>query len=130
LKNRGIIDSMAVHFDSSSFGEVVIDGRGYGDVLVVGNEVEERNDLRLNQELGSDHLIGEWEVKKLLSNQPEIVIIGAGTGGALQVTPEIRKRFKKAKVELIILTTPRAIEEYNGLVGMDKKVNALIHSTC
>ena len=121
---------MAVHFDSSSFGEVVIDGRGYGDVLVVGNEVEERNDLRLNQELGSDHLIGEWEVKKLLSNQPEIVIIGAGTGGALQVTPEIRKRFKKAKVELIILTTPRAIEEYNGLVGMDKKVNALIHSTC
>lgn len=121
---------MAVHFDSSRFGEVIINGRSYGDVLVVGEEIEERDDPRLERELGTDHLIGNWEVEKLLSNKPEIVIIGTGTAGALRVTSEVEERFKKARVELIILTTPSAIEEYNGLVKMGKKVNALIHSTC
>lgn len=121
---------MAVSFDSSSFGEVVINGRSYGDVLVVGNQVEERNDPRLERELGSDHLVGDWEVKELLSNDPEVVIIGSGVSGVLRVQPQIREQFKKVKVELVVLTTPQAIEEYNSLVSMGKKVNALIHSTC
>ena len=121
---------MAVHFDSSSFGEVIINSRSFGDVLVIGDEIEERDDPRLERELGTDHLIGDWEVRKLLDNNPEIVIIGAGTAGDLRVTPEVRERFKKAKVKLIILTTPLAIEEYNLLVSQNKKVNALIHTTC
>jgi hypothetical protein len=121
---------MSFHFDSSSFGEVVINGRSYGDVLVVGEKVEERDDPRLELELGTDHLIGDWEVERLLSNQPETVIIGSGTGGSLRVLPGVREKFKKAKVELIILTTPQAIEECNSLVKMGHKVNALIHATC
>ncbi len=121
---------MAVHFDSSKFGEVVINGRSFGDVLVVGEEVEERDDLRLERELGTDHLIGNWEVERLLSNNPGMVVIGNGASGDLRVMPEVREKFKKARVELIILTTPRAIEEYNDLVEMGKRVNALIHTTC
>lgn len=122
--------SIVVHFDSSSFGELVINGKSYGDVLVIGGKVEERDDSKIDRELGTDHLIGDWEVEKLLSNKPEIVIIGAGTAGDLQVTPEVGENFKKAKVELIVLTTPRAIEEYNSLTKMGKRVNTLIHSTC
>lgn len=121
---------MAIHFDSSSFGEVLINGKAYGGVLVVGNQVEERDDPRLEREVGSDHLVGGWEVKRLLSNEPEVVIIGSGVSGVLRVQPQIREQFKKAKVELLVLTTPRAIEEYNSLVEMGKKVNALIHTTC
>lgn len=121
---------MTVYFDSSRFGEVVINGRSYGDVLVVGEDIKERDDSRLDRELGTDHLIGDWEVERLLSNNPEIVIIGAGTDGDLQVTPEVGEKFKKAEVKLIILTTHRAIREYNSLIKMGKRVNALIHSTC
>lgn len=125
-----IIYLMAVHFDSSSFGEVVINGQSFGDVLVVGGEIEARDDPRLERELESDHLIGDWEVEELLSNQPEIVIVGTGTAGVLRIMPEVRRKFEKAGVELIAVTTPRAIEEYNSLVSMGKKVNALIHTTC
>lgn len=121
---------MPVHFDSSRFGEVVINGRSYGDVLVVGDEIEERDDPRLDQELGTDHLIGDWEVAKLLSNKPEIIIIGTGTAGDLRAIPEVRRKIEKAGGELIAATTPRAIEEYNSLVEMGKRVNALIHTTC
>lgn len=121
---------MTVHFDSSRFGEVVINGQSFGDILVIGEEIEERNDLRLERELGTDHLIGDWEIERLLSKKPEIVVIGSGTVGDLRVTPEIKKKFKKAKIELIILTTPQAIEEYNNLVKTGQKVNVLIHATC
>ena len=121
---------MKIHFDSSRFGEVIINGRSYGDVLVIGEEIEERDDPRLERELGTDHLIGDWEVKKLLSNRPETVIIGTGTVGDLRVASEVRERFKKAKVELITRTTPQAISEYNNLVKITKKINALIHTTC
>lgn len=121
---------MPVHFDSSRFGEVVINGRTWGDVLVVGDEVEARDDPRLEKELGTDHLVGDWELEKLLSNQPEIIIIGTGTAGGLRVTPEVRRKIEKLGTELIAATTPRAIKEYNSLIGMSKKVNALIHSTC
>lgn len=75
-------------------------------------------------------MIGDWEVEKLLSNKPEIIIIGTGTAGDLRITPEIRKKFEKAGSELITETTPVAIEEYHSLVKMGKKVNVLIHSTC
>jgi len=121
---------MAIHFDSSRFGEVIINGRSYGDVLVIGEEIEERDDSRLDRELATDHLIGDWEVKKLLSNRPEIVIIGSGTDGDLRVTSEVMEKFKKAKVKLIALTTPQAISEYNNLTKVGKKINALIHVTC
>lgn len=121
---------MAVHFDSSSFGQVVIDGRPYGDILVIGKQIEERDDSRLDQELGTDHLIGNWEVEELLSNNPEVVIIGAGTAGLLEVRPEIKEKFRKAKVELVVLNTPAAIQKYNQLALQNKRVNILTHTTC
>lgn len=121
---------MAVYFGGSSFGQVIINGQTWGDVLVVGDEVEARDDPRLERELGTDHLIGDWEVEKLLSNQPELIIIGTGTAGTLRVRPAVKEKMKKAGVKLIIATTPLAIEEYNSQVKMNKKVNALIHATC
>lgn len=118
------------HFDSSWFGGVKVNGKSYGDVLVVGEEIEARDDPRLDQELGTDHLIGNWEVEKLLSNHPEVVVIGSGTAGDLRVTEEIREKFKKAGVELRVLATPQAIEEFNRLYSQGKKVNILVHTTC
>lgn len=121
---------MAVHFDSSKFGEVVINGRSWGDVLVIGDKIEERDDSRLERELGSDHLIGDWEIEKLLSNNPGIIIIATGTAGVLRVTSEVRKKIKKKGIDLIAVTTPNAMIEYNSLVEQGKKVNCLIHTTC
>lgn len=121
---------MAVHFNSSSFGSVVIDGQSWGDVLVIADQVEARDDPRLDRELGTDHLIGDWELEKLLSEQPGIIIIGTGTGGSLRVVSTAREKIKKAGIELIVATTPMAIEEYNTLIAKEKKINALIHSTC
>lgn len=130
MPQDGIIGKMTVLFDSFRFGEVVIGGKSYGDLLVVGEKIEERDDLRLERELGTDHLIGDWEVTRLLSGHPEIVLIGTGTVGVLKVEEGVREKIKNAGAKLVVLPTPLAIREYNTLVGQGKRVNALIHSTC
>ncbi|MBI5465206.1 hypothetical protein HY946_01195 [Candidatus Gottesmanbacteria bacterium] len=119
-----------VNFEKTWFGGVRINGQDWHDVIVVGEEIEERDDRRLHQVFGRAHWIGDWEVEKLLSNNPEIVIIGNGTGGLLEVTPEVQEKFKKAGVELKILLTPEATSEFNKLYSEGKKINALIHTTC
>lgn len=119
-----------INFDKTWFGGVKINGQNFRDVIVVGEEIEERDDQRLHQLFGRAHWIGDWEVEKLLSNNPEIVIIGNGTGGLLEVTSEVEEKFKTAGVELRILLTPQAISEFNKLYQESKRVNALIHTTC
>ncbi|EKD49711.1 MAG: hypothetical protein ACD_63C00067G0006 [uncultured bacterium] len=116
------------HIDSTKFGSVTIDGKIYKQVLVIGDFVEERNEARLDELFGTTHRIGDWEVEKLLGNKPEIVVVGTGQNGVLEVTDDVRK--KLSEVELIELETPKAIEKYNKLFEGGRKVNALIHTTC
>jgi hypothetical protein len=118
------------HFDSSKFGQVTINGKIYRDVLVIGELVKERDDDRLIAEVGGHHRLGNFEVEELTANNPELVIIGNGTNGDVEVGEAPREEFKKKGIELKILKTPAAILEFNKMVSQGKKVNALIHTTC
>jgi len=119
-----------VHFEKTWFGGVRINGQDFSQVLVVGEEIEERDAQRLNQLYGTTHRIGPWEVEKLLSNKPEIIIIGNGQSGVLEVTSEVEEKIRASGAELKVLLTPEAISEFNKLYQEGKKVNALIHTTC
>lgn len=119
-----------INFEKTWFGGVRINGQDYKQVLVVGEEIEERDTARLNELFGTTHRIGDWEIEKLLSNKPEIIIIGNGQSGVLEVTSEVEEKFKTAGVDLRILLTPEAISEFNKLYQEDKRINALIHTTC
>lgn len=117
-----------VCIDSTSFGEVVIDGQKYGDVLIVGGDVIPRKRRLLERMFGTSHVLSMEEIQRLLSNSPEVVVIGTGQSGVLKVKEEQRKLLS-SKAQLVELDTPQAIDEYNRL-SKDKRVNALIHTTC
>ena len=119
-----------INFEKTWFGGVKINGQDYRQVLVVGEEIEERDEKELNKLYGTTHRIGPWEVEKLLSNKPEVIIIGNGQSGVLEVTSEVREKIETSGVELRILLTPQAIAEFNKLYQESKRVNALIHTTC
>lgn len=119
-----------IEFNTTSFGKVVVNGETYGDVLVIKNEVIERDRRMLEERYKTSHLIAPEEIENLLSSEPEIVIIGTGQYGALIVSPKVIEKFEKNKVKLTVLKTPQAIREYNKLKKANKKVNALIHVTC
>jgi hypothetical protein len=116
--------------NSTQFGEIIIDDKKYHQVLIVGDSVEERDYKKLEELFGTSHEIGDWEIKKLISNDPEIIIIGTGQTGAMEVDDEIVRKFKEVSIEIIVDITPKAIEIYNDQVKLGKKVNALIHTTC
>jgi len=113
--------------NSTQFGEIIIDNKKYHQVLIIGDLIEERDYEKLQELFKTSHKIGGWEVERLLSNNPEIIIIGTGQDGAMEVDKNL---FKDKDIELIIAETPKAIEIYNEQVKLGKKVNALMHTTC
>lgn len=118
------------HINNTKFGSVTIDDIKYGQVLIIGPKVVEREAKRLNELFGTTHKIGEWEVEELLKGKPEIVIIGTGQSGVLKVDKKVENEIKEKVNNLIIKKTPRAVAEYNKLTKKGKLVNALIHTTC
>jgi hypothetical protein len=90
--------------------------------LIVNNEILERD-------WGSgSHRISNGEAEELLIGSPDIIIIGTGQAGVLRVDNNIIEKLSR-NAELFVLKTPEAAKKFNEL-AKDKKVNALIHTTC
>ncbi len=118
------------HIDSCRFGSITIAGQKYGQVLIIGDKVEERDAKKLHELFKTTHRVGDWETAKLLSGSPDVVLIGTGQEGVLEVDEEVSLKLEGAVPRLIIQTTPQAVSTYNELVKENKVVNALIHTTC
>lgn len=115
--------------DEVSFGKIVINGLPYKDVLIVKGEVISRNKGVLRAIYGMSHLLSDEEVKKLGEGHPDVIIIGSGHTGMLEVKKSQVKKLKEKCSEFYLLLTPEAAEKYNEFLRK-KKVNALFHTTC
>jgi hypothetical protein len=116
--------------NSTKFGEVIIDGITYHQVLIIGDKVEERDTEKLKELFDTSHKIGDWEIEALLKENPQIVIVANGRDGAMEVDENFSNEIQKKGIEVIIAKTPEAIEIYNEKVKKGKRVNSLIHTTC
>ncbi len=112
---------------SVDFGKIVIDGKSYGDILIIDNKIIPRDINALHKLFHTAHIISDEECALLNKNNPEVIVIGTGVSGLLRVDERIKNKIK-AK-EIIILPTQSASEKYNLLVNT-KKLNALFHTTC
>lgn len=121
---------MAIKLESTKFGRVTINGKAYPDVLLVGDEIIPRNLRRLHRRYGTAHLVPPEELDQLLEAGPEVLVIGTGQQGLLNVDGCLKELAKEAGVSLVVKRTPLALCEYQRLVAEGKKVNALIHVTC
>lgn len=81
---------------------------------------------------GKAHWISVEEFDRLVGpradDYPDVVIIGTGYEGRVQVERDILIRSAGPPVE--ILPTPQAIRRFNELRAAGKRVAAIIHSTC
>jgi hypothetical protein len=68
------------------------------------------------------------EIESLLAPGVEVVIIANGWDGAARV--EEAALHLSDKVEIRVLATPEAFEEYNNLVAEGKSVVLIAHTTC
>lgn len=116
--------------EKTSFGQIIIDGAAFGDVLIVDGQIKERNRELLKQLYGTSHTVGEEEKKELFSGRPDCLIIGTGQYGSLKVPPEVIKTAQQEHIKLIMAKTPEIAPKFNSLWHQGLKINALIHTTC
>lgn len=118
------------YINSTEFGSITIDDKKYNQVLIIGNYVIERDYSKLEKLFGTSHKIGTWEVEKLLQESPDLILIGTGQSGVMEVNKEVLDKLKTSGAEVIVDITPKIIKLYNEKIKSGKKINALIHTTC
>jgi hypothetical protein len=114
-----------VLINSTEFGSITIDGKTYyNDVIVSwdGKIKEARIFVR--------HLFGNNELEDLMRKNPEVIVVGTGDSGLLRVSDEVRRLCKQKNVELVEMTSKKAIEKFNESLKQGKKVIGFIHTTC
>jgi len=110
--------------DSYRFGEIVINGRKYSsDVIILPDEVQDSWWRRRGHELSREDITG------VLTESPDVLIIGTGASGQVRVPPEVRREVEAKGIRLILEPTSKASDTYNQLCHSQKAVAAL-HLTC
>ncbi len=111
------------------WGELDIEGLGrYGDAKLWPGGGREWDWV----ETGTHHQPGiqPSDLEELLTFQPEVVVLTRGRELKLEACPETLTLLKTHDVEVIVEETSVAISRYNDLVADNRRVAALIHSTC
>ena len=116
--------------ESLKFGEIVIDGTKYHQVIIVGDEIIERNSAELHKKFGTTHQMLEEEKALLFKGEPKVVVIADGFDRQFEVSEDIQQKALEKKVELLIFDTPTAVRKFNELRSRSNKINALFHTTC
>jgi hypothetical protein len=108
-----------------SFGKVLIDGKAYTKDLIIYPKMIEPNWWR--QE---GHLLHINDLKDVMKDRPEALIIGTGYYGAMTVPTETVDKLRQMGVEVVIQKTQDAVNYFNNIDKTKKKVIAALHLTC
>ncbi len=109
--------------DNAFFGSILVDGRKYENDLYVhwDGEVRERE---------KTHNFTRTEFEDLALKDPEIIVIGTGMSGMVKVDPAAVAAASLKGVQLLVVKTPEAVQRFNALARMRKRVIAVMHATC
>ncbi len=115
---------MAPKIETYRFGEIVIDGRRYTrDVIVFPDRVFSPWWREEGHSLSPADL---WEV---VQDPPEVLVIGQGSAGRMDVPEETRRWLEARGIRVITQPTPLAVQTYNALRER-RRVVAALHLTC
>ncbi|MBW2999412.1 hypothetical protein KY339_01965 [Candidatus Woesearchaeota archaeon] len=111
-----------MEINNTAFGSVTIDNMAYPhDVWIFVDEHIEKRDR--------NHDFSMEELKIIGKEKPDVIVIGTGQSGVMDVGEEVKEAAKHKGIELVIAETPEAIEKYNKL-SKEKRTAAAIHVTC
>lgn len=110
---------------SYNFGRIIVDGGSYtNDLLILPDRV------RPNWWREEGHELRPSDLEEVLLARPEVLVVGTGYYGRMQVTKEAEEILRKAGIALEAMDTLRACERFNELAEEGRKVAAALHLTC
>ena len=118
--------------EKTRFGSITIDGKKYNhDIYINIDKVIVKRKKELSRPYSRGHtVLGPEELKLLLDQKPEFLVIGKGQYGILPIPEESRQLLSKYKIEVIEDPTPKIIPKLNELLEQNAKVVAILHLTC
>ena len=110
--------------DDYKFGSFVINGKEFlGDIKILGNRVKQWDDRVKHKASFSD-------MKELLESNPEVIVVGTGNSGYLELDREVKDLILAKRIILYVSQNKEAVRQFNRAYGQNKKVAAIFHSTC
>jgi len=110
--------------DAYHFGRIAINGRDYtSDVVIFPDRVQG------GWWRGDSHRLTLKDVAGIISENPEILLVGTGASGMMRVLPEVVQAAEERKIQLIVQPTGEACQTYNQL-SPTQRVVAALHLTC
>lgn len=111
--------------DAYSFGHLTVGGREYtADVIIYPGRV----DGSWWREQG--HHCRLADLAPALAEPPAVLILGTGDPGLMRVDGDLRDHCAANGIELAVLPTAQAVDEYNRRQGAGVAVVAALHLTC
>ena len=110
--------------DSYDFGRVTVDGKRYStDLLVFPDKIKAGWRRR------EGHSLQIVDLTEVLEAKPEVLVVGTGYSGMMDVPPQTRAHIESEGIELVIQKTAEACKTFNHLIE-SRTVVAALHLTC
>jgi len=110
--------------DSYQLGLISVNGKKYAsDVIIFPDRVKD------DWWRKSSHQLCLEDIAEVIAKNPEVLIVGTGVSGLVEVLPEVRQAVDARGIKLIAQTTDQACHTYNQLC-QSRRVVAALHLTC
>ena len=106
------------------FGAIRVSGKTYrSDVIIYPDHTNSQWWRKQGHSLVVD------DIKEVIDARPDVIIVGTGQPGLMQVSDETLAAIKQLNIETIVMPTEQACKEYNR-IAPKKNVIACLHPTC
>lgn len=111
--------------ESYRFGNIRIKGNNYDkDLKIVEGEVKP------NWWRKEGHRLYPEDIEDILKAKPEILVVGKGAYGCMEVTPQTKKALQERGIELMETESEKACNHYNECLRSGRRVAFACHLTC
>ncbi|MEM7821791.1 MAG: MTH938/NDUFAF3 family protein [Candidatus Aenigmatarchaeota archaeon] len=114
-----------IKINSLEFGNITINNKKYDKDVIIsykGLVKEIQTQIR--------HLISKKEFSSILSEKPEVIVVGTGIEGDMEISSDVQKIAEQKGILLLSFPSLEAIKKFKQLYESGKKVVAYIHITC
>ena len=114
-----------MHIDSYTFGSMIVDGKAYSaDLIVFPDKVS------LGWWRKEGHSLDMSDLDEVMDYKPDILIIGRGASGCMDLPGKTREFIGKSGIKLIDKNTDEASRIFNEYINKKKRVVGAFHLTC
>jgi hypothetical protein len=114
-----------MHIDSYEFGRIVVDGNAYSNDLILLP-----HDVVPDWWRRHGHSLMENDLEEVFAAGPDLLVIGTGAFGRMNVPPATWEAIERAGIESVVEKTGSAVQSYNRFVDEGRHVAGAFHLTC